>query len=587
MRFRRMLFRSFQDMNIGLKIALMGCSVLFLAVVVVFSLNMVANRKTSYAFVREVAEEKNKIVTQSIEEKLNNAQDMSALILYNNSVQNYLPLEDTRQQLETSYSLKNIIHYVQENSMGISNIVLCRDNGDVIASNYVNMANMNELEFQITYESMKDAGIGVIWQGMHDIDYHIFPDERFAVTLYRNVISIYTGERIGMMVININEPNILECYEAELNKDTQILIVDENGIVVSSREQNLIYHTLDELGSVRGDRFINTEGQEFLISYAPVKQMNWTLVRLDRYDAVMESSANSNRINMIVCIGVLVITVLIIFWCTRRMMAPLLQLSKVMDSPEEWVWLRQKIDNKCNDEIGRLTRSFSNMQRRIGVLIERIRFEQEQKSRMEILALQTQIKPHFLYNTLESVCALVQLGRNEDAIDMLKSIENFYRGSLSRGAYQITIREEIEITRQYVAIQTYRYFGNLKVEYYISETILDCLVPKLTLQPFLENAIYHGLKNGGRDGLIEIRERHDDKNIILSISDNGEGFDTSVPRKPTANGRGYGISNIHSSIKSFFGAEYGVSIKSAPGEGTTVFIRLPIRRRNTEEVRSI
>lgn len=572
-----------RDLNIGSKISLMSCSVLFVVVIVVFVLGLLTNRESSYAFAQKVAEEQNRIVTQSIEEMLKNAENMSSLILYNNNIQNYLRAEGIRQQLETAYSLKNVIQYVKDNSVGISNIVLYRNNGDIITSNHVNMASINKGEFATSYKKMQENGTSIVWQDMHGIDYHIFPDERFAISLYRNVISIYTGERIGMMVLNINENNILSCYEAELNNDTQIYLVNNEGNIISCVEHEHIFQPFDELGTVNGDHFIDNNGQEFLFSQTEVKPMHWSLIRLDRYDAVMRGSWRTIKINLLICVCVFSITTLVIFRYTHRITEPLLQLSKVMDNSEEQIWLRQKLHNVSNDEVGRLIRSFNNMQQRMALLVERIRFEQEQKSKMEMLALQSQIKPHFLYNTLESVCALVQLSRNDDAIHMLKSIENFYRGSLSRGAYLITVHEEIDITRQYVSIQTYRYFGRLTVDYYISNSILDCLIPKLTFQPFLENAIYHGLKNGGKDGLIEIRERHDDKSIIWSISDNGDGFDINAPRKHAANERGYGIINIHNSIKTCFGSEYGVSIKSSPGKGTIVFIHMPICRKTDEE----
>ena len=568
-----------RDMSIGLKIPLLGCLLLVLALISVTLIDMTAWHKETMRYMTEISEKKNHLVAQRICEMLDNAENMSALIAYNNNIQTNLPIDNVRSQMETEYTLRNFIEHVLDNSIGVSNIVLYRANGGMVASNYTNAHKLVEADFERQFEKMLNKNSSCVWTNMHDSDYSIFPSERAAVTLYRNIISLYTGQRVGMMAINVNEFNLAKCYLEEQSEDTRILILDGDSRIVSSSDKEQLYKSFSEIGTVRGNEFVSGNGQ-CMFSSVPVGKLNWTIIRLDRYDTIMANYFASLRFRLIASMSVMIVMGILTFYFTRRIIAPIIEWRRAMDNVEvgDEAFLKN-VEHNSKDEIGCLINSFNNMQRRISILIERIKFEQKQKSKLEILTLQTQIKPHFLYNTLESVCALVQMTRNDDAIQMLKSIESFYRGSLSKGSYQITLAEEINILRQYVQIQSYRYFGKLDVSYYISQDMEDCLIPKLTLQPLVENAIYHGLKNGGRDGKIEIRERHDGETIILTVSDNGDGFNVTASQQRGAQDHGYGISNVQSSIQSCFGAAYGVYIQSQPGKGTTVFIRIPIHRR--------
>ena len=197
--------------------------------------------------------------------------------------------------------------------------------------------------------------------------------------------------------------------------------------------------------------------------------------------------------------------------------------------------------------------------------------------------LHAQINPHFLYNTLESICSLLMLERNQDACDMIKNLANFYRAVLGKREIVLPFRKELEITRQYIAIQRVRYADNLTLTYDVDipEEIANCKIPKITLQPLVENAIYHGIKPNGKPGIISIEGGYVGDNIFVSVKDNGVGIckDQLMEIKDSIDKHhlraGFGISSVNDRIKLHFGAEYGLNIYSTYGCGTEIRIILP------------
>lgn len=196
-----------------------------------------------------------------------------------------------------------------------------------------------------------------------------------------------------MMAINVNEFNLAKCYLEEQSEDTRILILDGDSRIVSSSDKEQLYKSFSEIGTVRGNEFVSGNGQ-CMFSSVPVGKLNWTIIRLDRYDTIMASYFASLRFRLLASMSVMIVMGILTFYFTRRIIAPIIELRRAMDNVEvgDEAFLKN-VEHNSKDEIGCLINSFNNMQRRISILIERIKFEQKQKSKLEILTLQTQIKP--------------------------------------------------------------------------------------------------------------------------------------------------------------------------------------------------
>ncbi|MDR0992905.1 MAG: sensor histidine kinase [Ruminococcus sp.] len=231
-------------------------------------------------------------------------------------------------------------------------------------------------------------------------------------------------------------------------------------------------------------------------------------------------------------------------------------------------------------ELKTLDDGFNEMVTRINTLMEKEIEDQKYLRRAELELLQAQINPHFLYNTLDSIGILAESDRREDVVKMVTSLSVFFRNSLSKGRDIISLRSERDQVSGYLAIQQIRYSDILKYEILIPDELLGFMTPKLILQPLVENALYHGIKNKRGLGSITITGEFFEENILLKVSDNGIGM---TPEQVIAlqtgvyedRHTGLGLVNVHKRIKLYCGEDYGLSFESEPGKGTTVSVLLP------------
>ncbi|MBR4457813.1 MAG: sensor histidine kinase [Clostridia bacterium] len=231
-------------------------------------------------------------------------------------------------------------------------------------------------------------------------------------------------------------------------------------------------------------------------------------------------------------------------------------------------------------ELKTLDRNFDRMADRITSLMEKQRQDQQSLHRAELELLQAQINPHFLYNTLDSIAILAESDRGEDVIDMVTSLSTFFRNSLNRGEDIISLRSELNQSRAYLEIQQIRYSDILTWSIDVAEEILDCPVPKLILQPLIENALYHGIKNRRGLGSIAITGGAEGESIVLRVRDNGAGMSPEQLAQLQSgvyeeHHSGLGLKNVHQRIRLYCGEPYGLSFESERGVGTTVTVRLP------------
>ena len=214
---------------------------------------------------------------------------------------------------------------------------------------------------------------------------------------------------------------------------------------------------------------------------------------------------------------------------------------------------------------------------------EQVRAEQERLRRAEFELLQAQINPHFLYNTLDAIVWSAESKDEEKVIRMTRSLSDFFRGSLSKGRKDISIKEELVHVRSYLQIQQIRYQDILTYKIDIDDKYMECLIPKITLQPLVENALYHGIKNRRGGGCISLSAKDCDNGFIICVEDDGAGMDEERLKKvvKSLTDRGpeeteiYGLYNVNERIQLDFGREYGISIQSEHNKGTSVYINLP------------
>lgn len=234
-------------------------------------------------------------------------------------------------------------------------------------------------------------------------------------------------------------------------------------------------------------------------------------------------------------------------------------------------------ESQYRDEIGRLISNYNVMADRVEELLQEQYILGQEKAEAQLKALQSQINPHFLYNTLDMINWMSQKNETDNIRNVVHAMSRFYRLTLSKGRDIVTIRDEVQMCEAYMEIQKRRYKGRICYEVEVEDEILDCLIPKITLQPFLENAIIHGIneKEDGR-GVVILNGWQEDGRITLSVTDDGDGM-TVEDREKSPGGSHYGLSNIEHRLELFFGERIPVQIESSLGIGTCVIVNIPMR----------
>lgn len=293
-------------------------------------------------------------------------------------------------------------------------------------------------------------------------------------------------------------------------------------------------------------------------------------------------SARVTAVILITIIGVFLLVIGIFLYTirfTRRITDPIAALAEKSQKMGEGNFAVEPIATR-SAEIHLLDKGFDEMAQRINSLMDRQIADQKYLHRTELELLQAQINPHFLYNTLDSIVILAENHRDEEVVEMVTSLSVFFRNSLSKGRDIITLRAERDQVTSYLKIQQIRYSDILSYNINIPDDLLDCMVPKLVLQPLVENAIYHGTKNRRGIGQVTIVGERRGDDILLRVADDGVGMTQEQLNALQAGvyqdrHTGLGLVNVHKRIKLYCGEEYGLSFESTPGKGTTVSILLP------------
>lgn len=287
-------------------------------------------------------------------------------------------------------------------------------------------------------------------------------------------------------------------------------------------------------------------------------------------------------ISMIAFVLVFGLTAFLSYQIPRSIIKPLQKLNKVTEQVAEGN-LEVRSDVHTGDEVGVLSDSLNTMIDKINELLQQVTTEQVRLRKAEFELLQSQINPHFLYNTLDAIIWLAEAGEQKKVVNMVRSLSEFFRTSLNRGKDIIPVKEELQHVRSYLEIQQVRYQDILNYEMDVPEELDRYMIPKITIQPLVENALYHGIKNKRRSGKIEIRGRKQGDMLIIEIEDNGIGISKErlwqvkdgIQKKVLTGKDIYGLYNVNERIRLNFGEAYGIDISSVYGEGTVVRVLLP------------
>ena len=507
---------------------------------------------------------------------------------------NYLGNLVTIADNATLPSLKADMEFLQKSRKDIAAMALFSPKGELLAGTAGKLAKpASEITAYGWFQKPQQSGTTAVFFSSPYVQNIFAGQYAWIITLSRAVEYRRNGEReTGVLMADFAFSAITSlCENISLGESGYVYLVDTKTDIVYHPQQQLIYAGLktENLEAVREQVFgrcrDTLEGRERLLTITTVDYTRWRMVGVAYLDEILSIQPELFRITIAILIAGALLAMVIAILSAVHVSTPIMQLEKIMAKVEAGN-LDVCIQEQGFEEIRSLSRTFNHMLSRIRRLMEQIVREQEMKRLHELNALQAQINPHFLYNTLDSIVWMEERGRSREAIVMVTALARLFRISISKGRNIISVREELEHVRNYLIIQKMR-FKN-KFDYVISaqEETLDLRTIKLIVQPIVENAIQHGLEGYSvEEGLVEISTYLDNDTLVFRVKDNGAGMSPEQVAgilDATPGVSGIGVKNVHERIQLTFGREYGLVINSVQDEGTDVLIRLPGRRDGLE-----
>ncbi len=409
---------------------------------------------------------------------------------------------------------------------------------------------------------------------------------KYTLTIYKPIFDIYKIKKpIGVLCVSVTEDTLAGFYSHKnTNFPLETFIMNGEGTIVSHIDKSKI-STNSNLQNIlkKQDGEVEIDGK--VVVYKYIEDWDWYVVGTIPISYLLKG-------NKVLLLAILLIVLLIVVTATfvsfrfsKRLLRPFDELIYRMSMVSNGDFETRINMSTYGYDFKQVSEGFNIMVEQIDVLMKRIYDEQQQLKEIEFKALQSQINPHFLYNTLESIHWQALLGGQHDISTMVKALAGFYRISLSRGEAIITLKSEAEHVENYLTIQEIRYKDKMESYIDIPEEFDAVKIPKMTLQPLVENSIYHGLKGRHSKGFIKITAVRDGEDIIVKAIDNGKGMTpeqiNNLNRTLVDNDTslGYGVRNVDQRIKLFLGNSYGLFYESNEYGGVTANVRL---RMNSE-----
>ncbi|NHN32360.1 cache domain-containing sensor histidine kinase [Paenibacillus agricola] len=526
-------------------------------------------------------------VNTNIETYISYMENISQMVFSNYDVRDYLKnptLSGVRDNVDLEQRISSQLSSVLNTRKDISSILIFDNNGGIVPYNDTELNPFADPTQQSWYKKAIEANGNVVISSPHV--QNVIREYNWVVSLSRQLSDV-DGKRLGVLLVDLNYNVINDlCSKIKLGKKGYIFILDQEGNIVYHPQQQLIYSNLkqeqiEQVMSSQTGGFTTSEGQDSRMYTINQSIKGWKIVGVTYVDELVSNKKEIQTYIVMWGIGLIGVAILISLFLSSRISRPIKQLETSMKEVEKGNFDIQVVIESRN-EIGQLSKRFNRMTTEIKELMSQNVTEQELKRKSELKALQAQINPHFLYNTLDSIIWMAEGKKSEEVVLMVSALAKLFRLSISKGQEVITIANEMEHIKSYLTIQKIRYKDKLDFEIAVNPQIVSNKVLKIILQPLVENAIYHGIKNNAGVGTIRITGEIIAHRIRLQVIDNGIGMSPeSVQRMFEKNdnpssGSGIGVSNVNQRIQLYYGAEYGITFESEWGQGTTANIWLPI-----------
>ncbi|MGA2976147.1 MAG: histidine kinase [Spirochaetia bacterium] len=429
------------------------------------------------------------------------------------------------------------------------------------------------------------------WVDTHTAGYRTGDRTDVVISLVRMFYDYYSGAPLGLLETTVKERVIAARYSgAGAAVPWDIIITNQSGIIVSAADPSQLRRDIrDALGAraasvimdAPGSRILPVNGQSTLVVASSYPRLGWRVFGLIQTRAFMGDLTVLVLRILLLGAGCVLVAIALSTLVSGTITRPLARLTAAVKSysrGSSW----PSVTNLSGDEIGVLGGEFHRMVERNALLMRQVLEEQEKIRRHELALLQSQINPHFLYNTFEVICSLAELERTRDIIDMVTTLAAFYRTTLSGGRSLVTLETEIALTRQYLTILSIRYQDRFCYRFDVDPAVVSIEIPKLTIQPLVENSIQHGIRQRAGPGNVCIRAGREGQALLITVEDNGVGVTEDILDQIRAGtyvsmrGTGLGLRSILDRLILAKGKDCRMTIDSTPGTGTRVVLTIPL-----------
>lgn len=467
-------------------------------------------------------------------------------------------------------NLKDIIKVSEKSDEFIKKIFLVSENGNIISNEKVNLETNKDMKNISWYKKLINSN-NMAFASKADFS-KISSDSSKNIISISKEIKDKNNKRLGFVVINLSY-KFLEDFLSTINfgKDGYVFIL--------SSEEELLFKSknMEDFGKKDYEKLLKKrmkpEKMDFVSSNVFIPNTQWKLVGISFSNAISNLKKQLIESSLILALIVFVLTLLVSIFVSKKISKPIIYLIGEIKKTDKKLYKIKSLP-QASSEIQILTKEYNNLIDRIFVLTEDIEKKEEQKRTYQVKALQSQINPHFLYNTLDTILWLVEFGENEKAIKVTKNLGMLLRNSLNIDEDFVKLDKEIEHAKNYLDIQKIRYDNKFTYEFIKKIETSSLYVPKLILQPIIENAIYHGIREKKSKSYIKIIVEKNPEYLIIKIIDNGLGPKEKKENIPTKLG-GIGMENVNNRIKLLCGEKYNLKMQREKDE-TVITYKLKI-----------
>lgn len=558
---------------------------LIVIVIPITILGVISFRKSSQVLEEKISLSNMNTVEQignNIDFIVQNVLDISMYLIQNDDLRGYLTLEENETHnviVKNRLKIENGLMELISPKVFINSIYIKGFNNlEINTNNAINHISQQNMEKSI-------ALLGApMWYLDTVYDYNRRPTKVFS--MLRSIYDINNiSKKMAIMKINVDENAFYNIYKDKvIGQGDEFFILDNNGTIISATSKDKIgqafnYSILgkNSLNRKKGYFKINVQGKVFLVTYYEIKNNGWKIVNMVPLEQLLKENTENEYELLLAMILSFTVCVLIAIFSSSGMILRLKRLCKLMAKIENEDF-NVYAEPKGNDEITVLYRSFNKMSAKLKELIHKVYSVQLKQREAELKALEAQINPHFLFNTLDNIYWMCRMEKAFDTSKMVEALSKLFKLSLNSGKEITTVKTELEHVRSYMAIQQVRFKDELKFSLDVDKELEECLTLKLVLQPLIENSIAHGIKDMGSNGIINVKVMREGDKLVYIVEDNGCGVDNEEIRKllnEVGDGnRGFAIKNVNDRIKLYFGESYGLEF-SGDEDGTTVIVTQP------------